>query len=95
MVRKKVNKSVLTCGSTLLSGCGQKPDKKEFYDLPGKDMISADNQRYLAEAPRLFGLFLEDDLQLHVLLLEIRQNFQINTYCLQPRLFYKLASNIF
>lgn len=59
-------------------------------------MISADNQRYLAEAPRLVGLFSEeDDLHLHVLLLEIRKNYQINTCCLQPRLFYKLASNIF
>jgi len=36
-----------------------------------------------------------DDLQLHVLLREIRQNLQINMYYLQTRLFYKSASNIF
>lgn len=51
---------MLICGTTQV--VGKSLQEKDFYDLPSKDtMASADNQRYLAEAPGLFELFLEDD----------------------------------
>lgn len=41
---------------------GKSLQDKEFYNIPSKEMmVSADYQRYLAEAPGLLGLFLEDD----------------------------------